>query len=333
MFDTTIHGIAERVVNDPGYLVSFEDACKLAAISREHAFDLIACAGKIRTRYRRNRVFTCSIVNAKSGFCSEDCAFCAQSSHHETDITTYPLMSEDELTQRAVRMHESGATNYSMVTSGYDLTGDEIATVCGTAAAVNKKTGMKVCASLGMLSQARAKQLKENGVGRYHHNLETARSHFNAICTTHEYDEDIETVKIAKAAGLEVCSGCIMGLGENWEQRVELAFTLRELDVDSIPINFLNPIPGTRMEKMNRLSPMEALRCIALFRFIHPRRDITICGGREITLGDFQSWIFAAGANGLMIGDYLTTKGRSAHADIQMIEELGLESEKPKRRG
>ncbi|HYA04033.1 MAG TPA: biotin synthase BioB, partial [Syntrophobacteria bacterium] len=210
------------------------------------------------------------------------------------------------------------------VTSGYALTEDEMETVTRVAATLQSTTDLKVCASLGMLTEAAAKRLKASGVSRYHHNLETARSHFDQICTTHDYDEDVETVRVAKAAGLEVCSGCIMGLGETWEQRVEIAMTLRDLDVDSIPINFLNPILGTRMEKRPLLSPTEALRCIALFRFMHPQRDITVCGGREVTLKDFQSWVFLAGANGLMIGDYLTTKGRSAAMDIEMIRALGL---------
>jgi biotin synthase len=169
-----------------------------------------------------------------------------------------------------------------------------------------------------------ARQLKESGITTYHHNLETARSHFDKICTTHDYDEDVATVQIAQSAGLKVCSGGILGLGESWEQRVELAFTLKELDVDSIPINFLNAIPGTPMETRPLLSPMEALKCIALFRMINPEKDITICGGRERTLRDYQSWIFLAGANGFMIGDYLTTKGRNTAMDIEMIKDMGL---------
>lgn len=288
--------------------------------------DFITCADRIRNHYKGNRVFTCAIINAKSGRCSEDCAFCAQSSHHKTGVQIYPLKSEEELMGYAMRMHEVGASNYSMVTSGYALTDSEMTRVTHVASNVNAKTGLKVCASLGMLNESTARHLRANGVRRYHHNLETARSHFDQICTTHDYEEDLETVRIAKAAGLEVCSGCIMGLGESWEQRVELAMTLRVLNVDSIPLNFLNPIAGTRMEKWPLLTPMEALRCIALFRFIHPQRDIPICGGREVTLKDFQSWVFMAGANGLMIGDYLTTKGRSTAMDLEMIHAMGLEN-------
>jgi biotin synthase len=324
MLHPTILNIAERILKEPGYPLSFEDACRLAALSEVHPVDLIVCAHKIRTQYKGNHVFTCAIINAKSGLCTEDCAFCAQSSYHSTKIEIYPLKGDEELTGYAVRMREAGATNYSMVTSGYALTEGEMDGVTRVAATLRSTTDLKVCASLGMLTESEAKRLKASGVSRYHHNLETARSYFDQICTTHDYEEDVETVRVAKAAGLEVCSGCIMGLGETWEQRVELAMTLRDLDVDSIPINFLNPIPGTRMEKRPRLSPMEALRCVALFRFMHPRRDITVCGGREVTLKDFQSWVFLAGANGLMIGDYLTTKGRSAAMDMEMIGAMGL---------
>jgi biotin synthase len=326
MFDSTITSIAERILNEPGAGVSFEESCELAALSESHPLDFIACAGKIRARYHGRRVFTCAIVNAKSGFCSEDCAFCAQSSHHNTKIETYPLMNDEALVGNAIRMHEQGATNYGMVTSGYALTTEELGRIGRAAASIKTQTRLKVCASLGMLTESRARQLKAGGVMRYHHNLETARSHFDRICTTHDYEEDVETVRVARRAGLEVCSGGIMGLGESWEQRVELAFTLRELEVDSIPLNFLNPIPGTPMEDRRLLAPLEALRCIALFRFIHPQKDLTICGGRGVTLKDYQSWVFAAGANGLMIGNYLTTQGRDTGMDMAMIAEMGLEN-------
>jgi biotin synthase len=172
-----------------------------------------------------------------------------------------------------------------------------------------------------------AERLKESGVTTYHHNLETARSFFDQVCTTHQYDEDINTVHIAKSVGMKTCCGGILGLGETWEQRAELAFTLKELEVDSIPVNFLNPIPGTKMENRQLLSPMEALRSIALFRLVNPEKDIVICGGREVTLGDFQSWVFMAGANGLMVGNYLTTAGRDIKMDMDMIKEVGLHPE------
>ncbi|MCK4619478.1 MAG: biotin synthase BioB [Desulfobacterales bacterium] len=323
MFDKTLISITEKIIKDPGYSISYEDACKFAD-SRDNAVDLIMCANKIRDKYKKNNVFTCSIINAKSGRCSEDCAFCAQSAHHKTGIETYPLLDAEKMVNNSMLMEEAGATKYSMVTSGHSLSSGEIDSIGHAAEEINKKTDLLVCASLGQLTEPVAIRLKEKGVTTYHHNLETAGSYFDQVCTTHEYDEDIQTIKMAKSAGLKVCSGGILGLGETWAQRVELAFTLKELNVDSIPINFLNPIPGTRMENRSLLPSMEALKSIALFRIINPDKDITICGGREKTLGDFQSWIFMAGANGVMIGNYLTTKGRSAKMDMDMIRQMGL---------
>ncbi len=323
MFDKTLLSITEKIIKDPSYSISYEDACKFA-VSQDNATDLIMCANKIRKKYKKNNIFTCSIINAKSGRCSEDCAFCAQSAHHKTGIETYPLLDKEKILNNSIYMEKAGATKYSMVTSGHSLSGEEIDSIGHAAEEINKKTDLAVCASLGQLTEPMAIKLKEKGVTTYHHNLETARSYFNQICTTHQYDDDIHTVKTAKSAGLKVCSGGILGLGETWEQRVELAFTLKELDVDSIPINFLNPIPGTRMENRSLLPPVDALKCITIFRIINPDKDITICGGREKTLGDFQSWIFMAGANGIMIGNYLTTKGRSTEMDMDMIRQMGL---------
>ena len=323
MFNKKIAGITEKIVEDATYPISYEQACEIATIP-DGIMDILMSADKIRAKYKKNKVFTCSIINAKSGFCSEDCAYCAQSTHYETGVKTYSMVSEEEIVNTAIQMQEAGATNFSMVSSGFMLDGEELETVTNAASAIKNKTDLTICGSLGGLTEPLARQLKESGITNYHHNLETAESHFDEICTTHDYDDDIQTIRIAQAAGLRACSGGILGLGESWEQRVELAFTLKELDVDSIPINFLNPIPGTPMENMPLVAPMEALKIIALFRIINPEKDIPICGGRERTLRDFQSWVFTAGANGLMIGDYLTTAGRRSEMDIEMIGDMGL---------
>ena len=328
MFNQEVVKLAERILEEESFRLSGAEACRLAALPEEETLDLIMCAGKIRRKFKQNKIVTCSITNAKSGFCSEDCAFCAQSAHHDTGVETHPLLSEERLVGDALQLYANGATEFSLVTSGFMLTDEEMARIGRAAGAIKEKTGLMLCSSLGVLTAERARQLKENGVTAYHHNLETARSFFDQICTTHDYDDDVATVQVAKAAGLKACSGGILGLGETWEQRVELAVTLRDLDVDSIPINFLNPIPGTRMGSRPLLSPLEALKCIALFRFLNPRKDITVCGGREVTLRDQQSWIFLAGANGLLIGNYLTTQGRDCRVDMEMISDQGLVAEK-----
>lgn len=321
MFNQAFIKMAEKIIHDHGEL-TYEQAMALATAGPDQTMDLIALAGKIRQHCMTTRFFKCAIINAKSGMCPEDCAFCAQSAHHRTDVDTYELLSADRLEQTGLEMAAAGATNYSIVTSGTALTDADIDTVCQVARRLKAKTGLTLCASVGLLKPEAASQLKAAGIERYHHNLETARSHFEHICSTHDYNDDIDTVKVAKSAGMVVCSGGIFGMGESWAQRVELAFTLKALDVDSVPINFLNPIKGTRLENKPLLPPMEALKIIALYRFVHPRKDITICGGREATLKDYQSWVFAAGANGLMVGNYLTTKGRNMNMDLEMIDAL-----------
>jgi biotin synthase len=315
--------LAQKIMHGDGQ-ISRQEALDMAVANPEETLDLIACANKIRQHFKHNAVLKCAIVNAKSGMCPEDCAFCAQSAHHHTQVAVYELLSTEKLETEGLKMAAAGATNYSIVTSGTSLTEKDVESVCQVARNLKAKTSLNLCASVGLLDPEAACKLKAAGISRYHHNLETARSHFDAICSTHDYDDDIQTVKVAKAAGLVVCSGGIFGMGESWAQRVELAFTLKELDVDSVPINFLNPIKGTRMQDRPLMPPMEALKVIALYRFIHPQKDITICGGREATLRDFQSWLFAAGANGLMVGNYLTTLGRNMQMDLQMIQDLGL---------
>jgi biotin synthase len=320
MIHQTILSITEKILNNPLESASREEAKILAATPDGEIIDLLTGAHKITSAYKKDEIFTCTIINAKSGRCSQDCAFCAQSGHHATGVPVYPLMDRQEMLKNAMDMDKIGATHFSMVTSGYRLSDDETEMVCETTREIKQKTGLTVCGSLGMLTPDQARRLRQSGITNYHHNLETAESYFDQICTTHAYAEDIDTLKTAANAGLNVCSGCIFGLGESWDQRVELGFALKDLAVTRIPVNFLNPIPGTKLQHLPLLSPFEALKCIALMRFIHPRADITVCGGREPTLRDYQSWVFMAGANGLMIGNYLTTKGRNIGMDLEMIE-------------
>ncbi|MCD6586388.1 MAG: biotin synthase BioB [Desulfobacteraceae bacterium] len=320
MSNKSIFEITEKILNDHTYAVSEQEALILSDLAGDDIIDFLTCANRITSAFLPKEIFTCTIINAKSGHCSQDCAFCAQSAHHKTDIRTYPLLNKTKMTANAMEMEKSGATFFSMVTSGERLTDAEIEIICSATAEIKTTTNLTVCGSLGMLTKQQAQTLKLSGMTNYHHNLETAESFFDQICSTHTYAEDIETLKAATASGLLACSGGILGIGESWAQRIELAFTLKELNVKRIPINFLTPIPGTRLEHQSPLGPMDALKSIALFRFINPQTDITICGGREHTLKDYQSWIFMAGANGVMIGNYLTTRGRDIQMDRKMID-------------
>lgn len=309
--------------------ISTEQALGLAALPSDLALDLMAGARQIAAAFKADATFTCGIVNGKSGRCSEDCSFCAQSRHHDTGVAVYPLLETEALVDKARVLADAGADRYGIVTSGNTVNDRELDRLCEAAQQIIDNTPLKLCASLGQLTPERALRLRQAGFSSYHHNLETAESYFPQICTTHPYGDDVATVRCAVEAGFRVCSGGILGLGESPAQRVELAMTLRDLGVHSVPVNFLNPIAGTRIAgryqaSRRSISPMEALMSLALFRFILPEKDILVAGGREITLGEYQSWVFMAGANGLMIGNYLTTTGRDMADDMAMLHELGL---------
>jgi biotin synthase len=321
IWDNSIEKIAEKVL--AGKLIGEDDALKIAELGDNDTFDLLCFSDKIRKKLKGNKVNLCSIVNAKSGRCGEDCSFCAQSAHFKTDIKEYPLLKEEEILEKAGYSEKLGAHEFSIVTSGKELTDGDLQNITRTVSRIKEKSRILRCASIGMLDGKTAHHLKEAGLQKYHHNLETARSFFPKICSTHSYDENIETIRNAKREGLFVCSGGIFGMGESWEQRIEMALTLRGLDVDSVPINFLNPIKGTELEGRPLLNPLEALRIIALFRFILPKKEIIVCGGREVTLRDLQPMVFAAGATGILIGNYLTTEGREPEQDLQMIKDWG----------
>lgn len=288
-------------------------------------FLLMAKASEIRENFKGRKVNLCSIVNAKSGICPENCRFCAQSAHHSTDAPVYPLISADQMIAAAAEARDSGAHCFGIVTSGTSISTEaEWQEIYRAIEGINK-LGIRPCGSLGMLDRERARKLKEAGLFRYHHNLETSRSFFPFICTTHEYQEDMDTNMAAKEAGLSTCCGGIIGLGETMEQRIELALTLQEMDIDSVPINILNAIPGTPLEGTPPLRPMEILITVALFRFILPSKDIRLCGGKEKNLRQLLPMAIMAGCNGLMTGNYLTTPGREPRHDVEMIEDLDLE--------
>ncbi|MDD4178626.1 MAG: biotin synthase BioB [Candidatus Margulisbacteria bacterium] len=318
--------LAEAVI--AGTLISQAEANELLRTPDSELLTLLSAAEKIKRHFKGNKVKLCGIVNAKSGRCSENCSFCAQSAHHKTDCQVYPLMSEKELVEAAKAAEKNmSATCFSFVTSGKTVHSDfELRTLGSALATITRETKLNRCVSLGTLNLEQIQQLKKFGLKRLHHNLETAESFFPQMCTTHSYSDRVKTIKLAKEAGLEVCSGGIFGIGESDVQRVELAFALREIGVDSVPINILNPIPGTPAAVNHHpMTPFEVLKLVATYRFILPTQDIGIFGGREKALGTLQPMMFIAGANVTLIGNYLTTKGQEPTKDLQMIRELGLE--------
>ncbi len=301
-----------------------DDAMVLYREGLKKPFMLMALADEIREMYKGKKVSLCSIVNAKSGICPENCRFCAQSVHYETGAPVYPLLSAAKIIEKARVAKDRGAHFFGIVTSGTSIEQkDEWATIYEAIEGINK-IGIRPCGSLGMLKTEQARRLKDAGLFRYHHNLETSLSFFPNICSTHEYEEDIETNRVAKEAGLTVCCGGIIGLGETMAHRIEMAMTLRNIDVDSVPINILNAIPGTPLMGTPALSPLEILLTVAIFRFVLPGKDIKLCGGKEKNLRQLLPFAIVAGANSFMTGDYLTTAGRDASHDVEMIRDLGL---------
>ncbi len=307
-----------------GGQISREEALELMGLDGPDTYSLIASANRIRTHFKGNKISLCSIINAKSGNCSEDCSFCPQSVHHSAEINKFPLIGSQKVVDEMGKARSHGADRYGIVTSGKGPGGKDRESILKMLEHLRAEDSLHRCASLGVINKEEALKLKEAGLQEYHHNLETARSFFPNICTTHDYQEDVDTIIAIKEAGLMACCGGIFGLGESPEQRIELAQTLRELEVDSIPLNFLCPIKGTPTEGAPTLPPLEILKIIAVYRFYLPQKDIKVAGGREVNLRDLQSWMFAAGANSTMIGHYLTTTGRDCDADIRMIEDLEL---------
>ncbi len=318
-----LYALGKKVL-DGGRLTP-DEAMSLTALDETDIPILLGVANKVRAKFTGSRVDTCEIVNARSGGCSEDCKFCAQSAHHATDIPTYPLLSEEALLQAARQAEAHGAYRFCIVTAGCGMKHDpDFPRITAAIERIGRDTGLQRCCSLGILGPGQVAALKAAGITRYHHNLEASKSFFASICTTHTYDERVATIRLVKAAGLEVCSGGIIGLGETWAHRVELAFALRDLDVDSVPINVLNPVKGTALEDRPPLSPFEVLQTFAIFRLILPGKILRYAGGREKALGELVPLGFLAGMNGMLIGNYLTTAGRGAAADLATIKGLGL---------
>ncbi|MGS5516917.1 biotin synthase BioB [Clostridioides difficile] len=310
-----------------GKEINYEEALSLISLdtNNKNILDiLLKSANEIREAFMGRRVDLCTIMNAKSGKCSEDCKFCAQSSHYKTGVDEYSLLEYNEILRRAKEMESKGVHRFSLVTSGKGMTGKEFNDILNIYEGLRENTNLKLCASLGIIDYEQAKRLKLVGVTTYHHNVETSKDNFDNICTTHTYQDRIRTIKEAKRAGLDVCVGGIIGMNESKEQRLQMAFEIRELNVKSIPINILNPIKNTPMEDYDILEPMEILKTTAVFRFIIPNVYIRYAGGR-LSLKGYDKIGFNGGVNSAIVGDYLTTVGNGIENDKKMIIEQGLE--------
>ena len=313
--------LAEALID--GKTPGHDDFDELARISEGDVFNMLPGANAIRRHVFGHNVHLCSIVNGKSGKCREDCAFCAQSMVASTGVPEYPLMAAERIHKGVEYARRNGVFRFSLVTSGGRLPKKEIGKVADAISGI-APDGMRFCASLGMLDRDDLDHLKQAGISRYHHNLETAESHFRHICTTHTYADRINTVRAAKQAGMQVCAGGLFGIGESDEQILELGLLLRELDVDAVPVNFLVPISGTRLAEQPAMSPLRSLKIIALLRYVLFDKEIIVCGGRLSTMNQLHSMVFYAGASGIMTGNYLTTDGRQPSEDLEMIRTLGF---------
>lgn len=315
---TNIYGLTKKVLNEKQ--INKDEAIYLY---HQPLLELADSADKIRKHFCSNSFDICTIINAKSGCCSENCKFCAQSAINNTDAAKYPLLSDEEIIKQADINHKKGVLRYSIVTSGKRLSDSEVDKMCEVIKKIKTNIGISVCVSFGLLNKEQFKKLKSVGVTRIHNNLETSRRNFPNICTTHTYDEKIQAIKAAQSVGLSVCSGGIMGMGETYEDRIDMAFTLRDLGIKSVPINMLNPIPGTPLENNKKLTEEEMQRITAIYRFILPKSSIRLAGGRGL-LSDKGKGCFKAGANAAISGDMLTTAGITVKADLKLIDELGF---------
>lgn len=325
---SSLYAYAEKVLS--GQDITPEEATELINLSDADTPLLLALADKIRQQFHDNTVNCCAIINGRSGSCSEDCRFCAQSSHYHTHIRSYPLLDRAAILTAAKRAKESGAARFSIVTSGRSVReGTEFTAILRMITAIRDTVGMEACCSLGLITARQARALAHAGLSHYHANIETAPSYFSQICSTHTMDDKIRLIRTVQDAGLSVCSGGILGLGESRQQRVEMAFALKKWNIRSIPLNILTPIPGTPLAHMPALAPLEILRAFAVFRFILPHAMLRTAGGREASLRSLQVLALTGGMNGLMIGGYLTTSGNAPSADMTMLRDLGKQPAEP----
>ncbi len=317
-----LEDITEKVLD--GVALSRDEKRFLFEIPDDYILNLISAAHEVKLKYRGKKVSTCSIVSARTGLCSEDCAFCAQSSKSRAKIERHQLLPEDKILEAALKAEEAGAERFSIVTSGRGMGMRDVTRIAECIETIRRETRLLVDVSLGILGEEEIEILKDAGVSRIHHNIETSPSFFPKIVTTHSFREREKTVRRIKLSGLEACSGFILGMGESVDDRIEIADILNVLDVDSVPVNFLIPIEGTKMEGMELMRPLEALKCLAAFRFMMPDREIRLCGGRVQVLRDLQA-LAAFVVDGILIGHRaLTTSIRDPELDLKMLSDLGF---------
>jgi biotin synthase len=317
----TIEDLRDKVI--AGVSITPSEALWISGLQDVDIIGLFAAGSSIRQRFRGGIIELCAIVNAKSGACSEDCSYCAQSSKVSTGVAVYPLREEGKIIEKALEAKNAGVRRFCIVTSGRKVGNDELTKIGGMVSEV-RRTGLLPCATLGLLNKEELSYLRKCGLVRYHHNLETSESFFPEICSTHTYHDKLKTIEAALSVGLSVCAGGIFGIGETWQDRVDMAFALRALDVDSVPINFLIPVKGTPLGGQTVLPPFEALKIVSLYRFILPGKQIRVCGGRVQALDEFNCMVFMAGADAVLTGNYLTTTGRTFEDDLRLIRQSGL---------
>ena len=314
--------LADKVID--GGEITEEEAKKLIRTKDEDTMVLLAMADKIRQKFGGNAVDFCGIINARSGHCQENCKFCAQSGWYHTGAKVYRLLPEEQILEAAKKAKAEGAARFSIVTSGRNQDNpNEFEEIIDLVKKIQKEVGIEVCCSLGLIAPEQARRLKEAGITRMHCNIETAPSYFPEICSTHTMEAKEQIIKVAQGAGIRVCSGGIIGLGESLDQRVEMAFKLKAMHIDSVPLNVLNPVKGTPFYTNRRLPPLEILRTFAMFRFVLPTALIRTAGGREVNLRSLQAYALSGGLNGIMVGGYLTTPGRNPEDDLVMVNDLG----------
>jgi biotin synthase len=315
--------VAERALLDDRRPLTRAEVDAVAALPLDLLPDLVALAHKVRLSYCGPAVELESLINAKSGACPEDCAFCSQSARYQTDVDVYPFLDLEEVLDAARATRDAGATQFCIVVAVRGPNERLLTKVIDAVQAVHDQTGLEVACSLGLLEPEHARRLADAGVKRYNHNLEAPRAVFPSICTTHTYDDRVATARLAIDAGMELCCGGILGMGETLAQRIDFAFELAELEPCEVPINFLLPT-GTPLGEARLITPREALQAIALFRLVLPSTWLRLAGGRELVLGELQAMGLLAGANALIVGNYLTTTGRPAHEDHALLEALGM---------